>query len=379
MAPFACDELAALGATDLAPSGPDERADAVAFAFGPDPAPLHRLRTVTSVQRSLDFDVPRPKALLGDAPARRLAAAIAAVVRDAPEPFRAVRLEAAGSDTVVMRRLRAACAGAAGLPDDPVEGDLRIRVRPAPHRRGWQVLTRLTPRPLSARAWRVANLPGGLNACVAAAAWRMLGHDRAQRVWNPMCGSGTLLIERAALGPIARLVGTDRDRAAVEAAAANVRAAGWTPRRHDARDVAGGSGPARSAAREVDLIHGDATAGPPPGAFDLCVADPPWGDAVGDAVELEAAYEGLARAAAAAVVPGGRFLIVTHALRVWARVAERHRRSWRELRSVRVFHGGHRPALIVYERRPHDGSDPPAPSGPSAASGASGSRGSRTG
>ena len=32
---------------------------------------------------------------------------------------------------------------------------------------GWEVLVRLTPRPLTARPWRVCNWPGALNAVVA--------------------------------------------------------------------------------------------------------------------------------------------------------------------------------------------------------------------
>lgn len=357
LAPFARDELAATGRARPAPAGPDDaRADAVPFAWRGDPRPLHRLRTVTSVQCVLGFDVPRPKALLGDAHLRRLLSEVARVVREAPAPFHGLRLEAAGKDSAVMRRLRSALAEATGLPDDPEAGDLQVRVRPGPggaDRGGWQVLVRLTPRPLSARSWRVANLPGGLSACVAAAAWRWLGHDGEDRVLNAMCGSGTLLIERARSGPAARLVGVDLAAEALEAARANAEAAGLVVRERDAGE--GGETPAATDAGgrpPLELLRADATATPfPDGAFDVVVADPPWGDAVGKVAGLEARYADLLREAARLVPPGGRLLIVTHALAAFDAALREADGPWRADGELRVFHGGHRPALRRFARR----------------------------
>jgi SAM-dependent methyltransferase len=334
LAPFAIDELRATGRAEVGaiPGDPD-RADAVPFRWRGGRAPLAELRTVTSVQRRLTFDVPRPKALLGDASLRALGDELRRVRREAAAPFHGLRIEAAGRDSAVMRRLRSALAEAAGLPDDAEEGDLQVRVRPGPggaREGGWEVLIRLTPRPLSARPWRVANLPGGLNACVAAAAWRWLGHDPGQRVLNAMCGSGTLLIERAAAGPAARLVGVDHDPRALDAARANLDAAGV----------------------EAELLRADATAAPfPDGGFDVVAADPPWGDAVGDVRELQALYAALLREAARLTAPGGRALIVTHALAAFDAALAEAGEAWRPDGVRRVFHGGHRPALHRLRRR----------------------------
>jgi SAM-dependent methyltransferase len=380
LAPFAREELAATGRARPAPAGPDDaRADAVPFTWRGDPRPLHRLRTVTSVQRVLGFDAPRPKALLGDAHLRRLSAEVERVVREAPAPFHGLRLEAAGKDSAVMRRLRSALAEATGLPDDPEGGDLQVRVRPGPGgagRGGWQVLVRLTPRPLSARSWRARNLPGGLNACVAAAAWRWLGHDGGDRVLNAMCGSGTLLIERARTGPAARLVGVDLAQEALDAARANAEAAGLAVRVRDAggADASrtatgdGGSGAADASAAgaappatdaggrpPLELLRADATATPfPDGAFDVVVADPPWGDAVGKVAGLDARYAELLREAARLVPPGGRLLIVTHALAAFDAALREAGGPWRADGELRVFHGGHRPALRRFTRRAGD-------------------------
>ena len=352
LAPFAHAELVRLPGARPDPLPRDApaaaRLDRLSFAWrGPSDPPLEPLRTVTSLQRVLDFAVPRPRALLGDEALRTIVREARAVVA-AAGPFEGLRLEAAGRDSAVFARLRVALARELALADAPDDGELRLRVRPRPDAGpvGWQVLIRTTPRPASARAWRVANLPGGLNACVAAAIWRWVGVAPDQRVVNPMCGSGTLLIERARQGPAARLVGLDLDPDALSAAAANADAAGLAVD----SDLSGRAGPTGGATVELRLA--DAGASPfPAGSFDVLVADPPWGDAVGDAAELPDAYRRLLDEAARLVVPGGRAAIVTHALRAFDAALEGAGASWREEGRLRVFHGGHRPALVRLSRR----------------------------
>src|SRR5438046_2091478 len=78
---------------------------------------------------------------------------------------------------------------------------------------GWEALVRLTPRPLAARAWRVCNLPGALDATAAHAMARWSTRAPDERLVNLACGSGTLLVERLALGPAAVALGVDRDEA----------------------------------------------------------------------------------------------------------------------------------------------------------------------
>src|SRR5690606_18397991 len=119
-------------------------------------------------------------------------------------------------------------AATTSLREDPVDGELLVRVRPFRQGQisGWEVLLRLTPRPLSARAWRTCNRPGGLNATVAVAVNEMLGLDARGAYLNLMCGSGTLLVERALAGAHGTLVGIDSQQEAVECSAANLASAG---------------------------------------------------------------------------------------------------------------------------------------------------------
>lgn len=147
-------------------------------------------------------------------------------------------------------------------------------------------------------AYRVADVPAASHPTVAAAlAW--LGEARpTDRVWDPFCGSGLELVERARRGPWRSLLGTDVDPTALDAARANLAAAGVSAELAiaDARH------------------HAQAAA-------DLIVTNPPLGSRVRlDAVALLiAALPNLARALA----PGGRLVWITPAPRKTTPVAER--------------------------------------------------------
>ncbi len=304
--------------------------DAISLAWPGAHAELHDLRTVQFVSRVWAFTVPRPKALLGDEALRTLQGGLRQLA--AAAPFTGLRLSAAGRDSTVMRRLAAALAEPIGLePRD--DGDLLVRVRRA-EAGGWEVLARTTPRPLSVRVWRVCDRPGGLDAALAAALLRWVGVRARDRVCNPMLGGGTMLIERALAGPAACLDGFDLDAEALACAERNAAAAG--------------------VAERLRLWQADATSAPA-GArserYDLQLADPPWGDAVGDHADNAALYTGLLAAAAARAAPEGRLLLVTHEVRLAERVLAGHP-SWHVVAERRVWQGGHRPACLWLARRP---------------------------
>lgn len=89
-------------------------------------------------------------------------------------------------------------------------------------------------------AYRHADVGAAINPVVAACLARLVRTTEAGTIFDPTCGSGTLLIERALLDPATRLLGRDISPTAVAAAATNVRAAGLVDRiqigRGDARD-----------------------------------------------------------------------------------------------------------------------------------------------
>jgi 16S rRNA G966 N2-methylase RsmD len=184
-------------------------------------------------------------------------------------------------------------------------------------------------------AYRVADVPAASHPTVAAAlAW--LGEARpGDRIWDPFCGSGVELIERARRGPLRALRGTDLDPTALDAARANLAAAGVTAELAiaDARDAAaaGAAGAAGSGrAGEIDLI----------------ITNPPLGSRVqlDAAALLVAALPGFARALA----PRGRLVWITPAPRRTGPVAEQL--GLRRTRHYPVDLGGVRGQLERWDR-----------------------------
>lgn len=279
---------------------------------------LLSLRLAVAVYVIERFDVPRPKALLGDQALRRLTKL--ALQAQAVGGHRSLRLRAAGRDTAVMQRLASALSDTTGLPLDQDEGELVVRVVPATEADGgWEALARLSPRPLSARRWRAANLPGALNATIAAAMVDLADVRAGQGVLNLMCGSGTLLIE-AGGG-----VGVDVDADALALA-----------RRND---------PALS------LVQADARGLPfPDASFDRLLADLPYGHRMGSHQENEALYAAVLAEAARVARPGAVMAVITHELRRFESVLAGSA-PWRVEHERRVFQKGHHPHIWVLRSR----------------------------
>ena len=296
------------------------------FGFTGGARALKRLRSAVAVYVLEHFEVPRPKALLGHAHLTRLLALVREVT--ANDTFHSFRFGAAGGDSAVFARLALEIARGSGLDHDPAEGELLLRFRRAGA--GWDVLARLTPRPLSARAWRRCNLAGGLNATLASAMLRLGGVRASDRVFNPMAGSGTLLIERAALGPAERLAGADLDAGALRCARENVLASGHA---------------------DIELVELDVTrpGAVPERAFDLIVADLPWGDAVGDHAANAELYPAFLKAMGRAASARARMVVLTHDVRLFETLLA-EQRTWKGRESLRVFHGGHHPRMYLLNK-----------------------------
>jgi tRNA (guanine6-N2)-methyltransferase len=309
----------------------------IAFGLRGYAGRLDGLRSVVAVYRRQRFDVPRPKALLGHANLQMLLGLLRETI-DARPPgaFQTLRLSAAGADSPVFRRLKDELATGLGLRaiDGPADLLLVIR-RPPDGAPGWEALVRTSPRPLSARAWRVCDLPGALNATVAYAMATLAEPRPAERYVNLLCGSGTLLVERLGLGPVRQAIGIDDDAGALGCARENLRAAGLS----DA----------------VGLVRADATRLPlPDGCADTLVADLPYGMLMGRPVENARLYPALLAEAARVAAPAARFVAITAQRRLFDQALATHAASWRLARTIPLtisHRGGYiHPAIYVLER-----------------------------
>ena len=303
------------------------------FHLDGDPSVLLNSRTIVAIARGRRFEAPRPRALLGDQHLRTLLNMIAFARRlNGPDAFKTLYLSAAGSDSAVLQRLKRQMADATGLRMAEEEGDLQVRLRRPPHgQAGWDVLVRLTPRPLATRPWRVRDMEGALNAAVAHCMALLSRPHRTDTVLNLACGSGTLLIERAVAGRAHRLIGCDTSAEALASARANIRAAGYEDRiaLHDWD------------ARHVPL---------PASSVDALLADLPFGNRVGSHTENLALYPAVLRETARLARPGARFVLITHEARLLEGLLARDP-AWQTDSINRIVLRGLHPRVYLLRRR----------------------------
>lgn len=142
-----------------------------------------------------------------------------------------------------------------------------------------------------------------LRPSVAAAMVR-LTHPADDDVFlDPMCGSGTLLLERAMAGRYRQLLGGDIDPEAVEATLAN-----FGPRHQPRR-----------------IEQWDATKLPlEDGSVSKLVCNLPWGRQVSEQAALPSLYAGVLREAGRVLAPGGRMVLLTSEWKLLKQAIKKH-------------------------------------------------------
>lgn len=164
---------------------------------------------------------------------------------------------------------------------------------------------------LHRRGYRPIQVRSPLAEAVAAGLLLLSGWDRQSPLLDPMCGSGTFVIEAAALAAD-RAPGFARQFAAERFPDAD--AALWQRLREEAADRLrpslpfrllgidrheGAVGIARSSVKTAGLSHlaqfvvGDAAVFEPPFPPDVVVTNPPWGERLGEGEELVASWRAL--------------------------------------------------------------------------------------
>lgn len=128
---------------------------------------------------------------------------------------------------------------------------------------------RLTDRTTRHRTYKNANRPGSLRPTIARALALLTRPEDHDIFLDPMCGAGTIAIERALAGRYALIRGGDIDERAVADALENFG------NRHKPRDI----------------YHWDARRMPlPDRSVDKVATNPPWGRQIGSRSELHALY-----------------------------------------------------------------------------------------
>jgi tRNA (guanine6-N2)-methyltransferase len=308
-----------------------QRTNEIRFMYSGSPHELLRLQTVLAVYAILRFRIPRPKALLGHQNFQQIHSLIRDVMsRYDADTFQSLHLSAAGSDSAVMTRIKTELGQVLNLAVAPDEGDLLLRIRPTPNMtNSWDVLVRLSPRPLATRTWRVCNMEGALNASVANAMVRMTDPTPADTFLNIACGSGTIMIERAAYGTAQQIMGCDIAPDALACAATNIHASGYTG---------------------LQLLQSDALSLPlADDSIDALCADLPFGQLVGSHQENEWLYPALLTEAARVARSNARFVVLTHEVRLLESILPMLN-NWRVQYIQMITLSGLHPRLYILER-----------------------------
>jgi 23S rRNA G2445 N2-methylase RlmL len=149
---------------------------------------------------------------------------------------------------------------------------------------------RLSDHSMRQRDYRAVSLPAALKPTIAAAMVQLTDPAPDDVFLDPMCGSGTILIERALAQRYRLLLGGDRDPAAVEATLENI-------------------GPRY---KPIEVRRWDAAHLPlESGSVSALATNLPFGKQIGSAEENRTLYPALLAEWVRVVQPGGRLVLLT--------------------------------------------------------------------
>ena len=289
---------------------------------------LTKLNTVNSLYLLLKYDIPRPKALLGHQHFQRLLNAIKFIRYQSNDDFSSLYFSAAGSDTSVMKRIKSEISQHTNMKLVD-EGDLLVRIRRT--KSGWDVLLRITNRPLSTRSWRVCDYQGALNAPTARAMAILSDIKSSDNYLNIACGSGTLLIETMAQYRLSHTTGIDIDTEALQCARTNIGKTSFVNniilKQMDAREL-------KFKDKSIDVIQ----------------ADLPFGQLIGSHEENLELYPALFKEMARVTRSDARIILLTHEIRLVEQVVSNYS-EFQVDHTLQITQRGLHPKIYVLRKR----------------------------
>lgn len=135
-----------------------------------------------------------------------------------------IELDASLGDSDLVRKVAAEVHRFdPSILNDPREAPWSVDVFQAPGGATVELRPRLSPDPRL--SYRQGEVAAGSHPPLAAAMARLAGPYAGEVAWDPFCGSGVELVERAMLGGVARVIGTDLSEEAVDIARRNFESA----------------------------------------------------------------------------------------------------------------------------------------------------------
>ncbi len=186
---------------------------------------------------------------------------------------------------------------------------------------------RLSDASMRHRAYKREHLPASLRPTVAAAMSWLARPTPQDIVLDPLCGAGTILIERSLLGPLDRAIGGDIREEAVAMARRNARAAdiSATWRVWDAR--------------ALPLETGSVT---------RIISNLPFGKQIGTREANDALYRALIKEFSRVLSADGLLVTLTSEDRLWDTVLRDH--GWHIAKKIVIVVLGQPASIFVSER-----------------------------
>jgi tRNA (guanine6-N2)-methyltransferase len=186
---------------------------------------------------------------------------------------------------------------------------------------------RLSDATMRHRSYKREHLPASLRPTVAASMAWLARPTADDVVLDPLCGTGTILIERALLAPVERELGGDLRSEAVTLSRRNAAAA----------DV------------DVSLEVWDARELPlEASSVTRIITNLPFGKQLGTKAENEPLYTALSQEFNRVLAPGGLVVSLTSEDRLWDRILREH--GWRVVKKVVFVVLGQPASIFVTER-----------------------------
>ncbi len=179
-------------------------------------------------------------------------------------PAKTFRISAAGSESETYKEIIKKISHFTGLSYDKKDGDILIRFRKSLNSKAsvWEVLIRLSSRPLSFREWKKNNFNGALNPILANILYDLATPKKGDSMLNVMCGSGTILIEAFFRKKLTRIVGIDNNKEVLTLCEENIKNAKCS---------------------DIEIFEMDAcNLKFKDNEFNFALLDFPWGENVGD-------------------------------------------------------------------------------------------------
>lgn len=310
--------------------------------FSPDHlSHLLALKLVASAHVVVSVPGKRPSTLRGHQALATLAKVVSKIRLENPFETQTCRFGMQGSGSPEALRIREEIARGCQLTENEESGEHLFRLRRSLYLDGWDVVIRVTPRPLSTRRWRTVDYRGALHANIAAAMATLClqecqgekGHG-TRVILDPFCGSGSLLCEVSeAVSEPVTLIGNDISSEALKACRAN--AAGITS----------------EFVEDLILYTGDATSLPlADGTIDAIHTNLPWGEVHGQLTKIEELYAHFLTEAHRVLKAGGVLILCTQAVEKLHRVIEPLGSKWALLNEMKVFNGSFRPTVLTLKK-----------------------------